>query len=128
MNQIKKKVFLVIGLLALIGLWVQLVHVAVNFAFVYHYEGYPDFQPPYSFLFILDTAPVVAHTKAFLSGDYRTDMWIINIYRFFGPARMMMVVIPLNPLFGWSLWMLRKNYLKIFSHNSEFQQTYKKSE
>jgi hypothetical protein len=123
MNRVKKKGFVVIGLLALIGVWVQLVHVAVNFAFVYHSEGYPNFQPPYAFLFIPDTAPVVAHSKALLSGDYRVDMWIVNIYRNYGIHRLMLIVTPLIAVFGWALWMLKKKYRNMFSHTPDIKLT-----
>jgi len=127
MSRMNKKVLLIVGLLAAVGLWVQLVHVAVNFAFVYHYEQYPDFQPPYGFLFIPDAAPLIAHMKAFFAGDFRVDMWVVNIYRHFGPERLMIVLIPLLSVFGWALWMLRKNYLKLHSQYFEIQHTDKDS-
>jgi hypothetical protein len=104
-----KKVWLIVAPLSLIGFWVQLVHVAVNFAFVYHYEKYPDYQPPYSFLFIPDVAPVVAHSKALLAGDYRIDMWLINVYRNFNISYFTVLALPLLALFAGCLYGLWKS-------------------
>jgi hypothetical protein len=73
--------------LALLGLAIQAVHVAVNFAYVYHFEKYVDWNPPYGFLFIPDRAPIVAHARALLAADYRVDMWLIHVWREIGAGR-----------------------------------------
>jgi hypothetical protein len=106
MEHAGKKVWFVVAPLATIGFWIQLVHVAVNFAFVYHFEKYPEYQPPYSFLFIPDVAPVVAFSKAFLSADFRVDMWLINVYRGFGFSYVIALVTPLLVLLIYCLWKL----------------------
>jgi hypothetical protein len=106
MEHAGKKVWLAVIPLATIGLWIQLVHVAVNFAFVYHYEKYPDYRPPYSFLFIPDVAPIVAFSKAFLSADFRVDMWLINVYRAFGLGYVIAMAAPLLILLTYCLWKL----------------------
>lgn len=98
-----------IVLLAAIGFWVQLIHVAVNFASVYHYENYPAYQPPFSFLFIPDVAPVVAHSRAFLAADFRLDMWLVNVYRSSGFSRMLSFALPLLVLLAGCLWQLQRH-------------------
>lgn len=101
--------WLVVGPLAAAGFWAQLVHVAVNFAYVYHRERYPDFQPPYGFLFVPGLAPLLAHTRALLSGDQRVDMWLVNIDRDFGFPRVLVIALPLLSLLAFCLVRLARS-------------------
>jgi hypothetical protein len=109
MGEIGRKAWLAIGPLAVIGFWVQLVVVAVNFSYVSHYEKYPAYRPPYSFLFIPSASPIVAHSKALLAADYRVDMWLVNVYRSFGLECVLFITLPLALLFALCLWRLWRN-------------------
>jgi hypothetical protein len=106
MADTNKKMWFVVGFLAVIGFWVQLVNVAVNWWYVTLYENYLNFEPEHSFLFIPDVAQVVTHSKALLAGDYRVDMWLVNVYRMFGLGRLMIIVIPLLTLLLFCVWRL----------------------
>jgi hypothetical protein len=108
-----RKIWLIVLPLAVIGFWVQLVHIAVSFSYVYHYEGYLDFNPPYSFLFIPDVSPIVAHSKALLVADSRVDMWLVNVYRSFGIDAALVFIIPLIALITVSIWNIVRNLKKI---------------
>ena len=118
MQRSGRKIWLIVLPLAVIGLWVQLVHTAVNFSYVYHYEGYLDFNPPYSFLFIPDLSPIVAHSKALLAADSRVDIWLVNVYRSFGIGAALVFIIPLIVLIAVSMWNIARNLKKIenFEH------------
>lgn len=88
------RVWFVVMPLALVGLWMQLIHVAVNFWWVVREEGYSDFQPPFGFLFHIATSPILAHSRALLAWDWRVDTWIVNVYREFGAAWTATLVVP----------------------------------
>jgi tetratricopeptide (TPR) repeat protein len=105
-----RAVWLVVGPLGAAGFWAQLVHVAVNFAYVYHRERYPDFQPPYGFLFVPRLAPLLAHSRALLSGDQRVDMWLVNVYRDFGFAHVLVITLPLLALLAFCLAKLASTF------------------
>jgi len=108
-QRIRWKTWLVVISLAVIGLWVQLTHVAVNFWKVVLHENYLNLQPQYSFLFNPNFAPLVAQSKAFLTADGRVDMWLINVYRTVGPGRTITLIIPLLILCAFFLWRLWKS-------------------
>ena len=88
----------------------QVIHIAVNWWYVALHEKYLEFKPPYGFLFIPDFAPVVAQSKALLAADYRVDMWLINVYRSFGPGRMVILLIPLLTLLILCVWRLWRSF------------------
>lgn len=81
--------------LGVVGLFVQVLHVAVNFSYVYHVEKYEAFKPAYGYLFIPESSQLVAHYRALMAGDYRVDMWLLNIYREFGASQTWLVAWPL---------------------------------
>jgi len=81
--------------LALIGLWVQLVGVAVNWAYLYHNQRYPDLRPKYEFLFDPANPPVLAGSRALLAGSHRIDTWLVNVYRDFGLAYTLEFLVPM---------------------------------
>lgn len=97
---------LAVALLAAAGLWMQLIHVAVNFSYVHHHENYDAFQPSYGYLFIPEISPLVAHTKALFAADGRVDMWLVNIYRFFGAGWVFGVALFLLGLLAVCSWRL----------------------
>ncbi len=81
----------------------------MNFAFVYHHEAYPDFKPPFEFLFVPRMAPLLAHSRALLTGDYRVDMWLVNVYRSFGVARFVALALPLFAILALCGWRLGRS-------------------
>lgn len=107
MNRLERRSFLAVVPLAALGLWMQTIHFSVNFAFVYFREHYLDFHPQFDFLFIPDLSPILAHSRALLSGDYRVDMWLVNVYRNQGPGVFAAFLVCLLLLFGVGLWRLR---------------------
>jgi hypothetical protein len=79
-----RRAWIVVGALCCLGLLVQIPHFAVNYSYVHHYEDYENFVPAYGFLFLPESAPIVAQTRALFAMDYRVDMWLVNAYRYFG--------------------------------------------
>jgi tetratricopeptide (TPR) repeat protein len=111
MEHTDRKAWLSVAPLALAGLWMQIIHVAVNFWYVDLYEKYLDFQPSNAFLFIPEFSPILAHSKALLAADSRVDMWLINVYRDFGVGRLLVIALPLFALFAFCLLMIGR-YLR----------------
>jgi hypothetical protein len=81
--------------LAIVGFWVQLVGVAVSFAFLYNKQGWPRLRPPFEFLFSVHTAPVLAGSRALVEGGGLVDMWLVNVYRHFGFAFATAFIVPI---------------------------------
>lgn len=98
--------------LAIAGAWVQLVHFAVNFAFVYNYEKWPSFKPAFDFLFVPSLAPIAAFSRAFLAHDFRIDMWIVNVHRRSDTAVFLGFLIPIVAAFALCSWQLRQSFRK----------------
>jgi hypothetical protein len=65
-------------------LWVQLLHITVNFWYVLLHERLFEFQPPNGYLFIARHSQILAHGRALLAGDGRVDFWLLNVARDFG--------------------------------------------
>jgi hypothetical protein len=93
-----RRAWVVVAPLAAIGFVIQILHVAVNFAYVYNAERWPDFQPPLGFLFIPRYSPILAFGRAFAAHDFRVDMWLVNVYRNFGVGFLLLFLLPLCAL------------------------------
>jgi len=106
LQRVGTRAWFAVAPLGLLGLWAQLVHVAVNFFYVSAWEGYGTFQPPEGFLFIPQSSPLLAHWRALLAADSRVDMWLINVYREFGAGRLLTIAGPLLVLLVVSVWRL----------------------
>lgn len=107
--QSPRRLWATVGPLAAVGAWVQLVHFATNFSYVSYREGYVvdvNREIPWDFLFRPDRAPILAHSRALLAWDYRVDLWLVNIYRFFGLERALLVGVPLALLLAFCTWRL----------------------
>jgi len=85
-----RRAWLYMAPFVLLGLWMQATHVGVNWIYTVYSAGYgyeqDVFKPKYAFIFVPHVAPVVAMSKALLAGDYRVDMWLVNLYRELGPG------------------------------------------
>ena len=102
-----------VGALAAVGFVFQVPLMGVNFAYAYHHLGYPDYTPPYSFLFIPDHSPLVTSFRL-LGEGYLADSWLLNLSRGWagapghpGVATCLFAVIA--SLLVLSLWMLSRN-------------------
>lgn len=92
--------------LAVAGTFVQLLHVAVNFSYVWFHEHWDKFLPKNGYLFIPEASPLAAYYRALVAGDLRVDMWLVNVYRAFGAGRLLVVAAPLAAAFAFSIWRL----------------------
>ncbi len=79
-------------LLALIGGFVEVLHVAVNVSFVHYREGFDKLVPPEVYIFVPQKSQLVAHWRALLAHDDRVDMWLLNVAREFGLWRVIEIV------------------------------------
>lgn len=101
--------WLILAPLALLGLWMQMIHFAVDFWNVILQENYLTFQPANGFLFNPAASQIVAHSRALLAWDWRVDMWLVTVYRTFGAGRFMLLFLPLAALLAGCLWKLRQS-------------------
>lgn len=104
MQERGRRVWSVIAPLALAGLWIQLIHIFVNFWYVALHERYLEARPEWNFLFDLKSSQVVAHSRALLAGDSRVDMWLINVWRMGGAGPALAFAIPLIGLAALAGW------------------------
>jgi hypothetical protein len=81
--------------LVLFGLWIELLHVAVNMSYVFYREGYWELIPPYAYVFLPDISQIAMHWRAILAWDDRVDMWALNISRLVSPERCRLVLLPM---------------------------------
>jgi hypothetical protein len=64
--------------LALVGLVVQVLGLAVNIAFVIHREGLVDHDPPDTYLFVPAVSQLAAHARALHAG-LDLDPWLLRV-------------------------------------------------
>ena len=105
--------------LAVAGTFVQLLHVSVNFSYVWFYEHYETFRPKNGFLFIPEASPLAAFYRALMAGDNRVDMWLVNVYRAFGMSRLLIVATPLVVGFVFSAWRLTHALRRVAACDSQ---------
>ncbi|MFT5441646.1 MAG: hypothetical protein ACI8W3_000687 [Myxococcota bacterium] len=85
----------VVWLLIVVGFCVQLVHVAVNFGFVYHEQAYPRWNPPEGFMFSWKYSPLLAHFRSLFYSQHLIDMWLVTMARLHGLGTMALVLTPI---------------------------------
>lgn len=85
----------VVWLLVVVGFSIQLVHVAVNFGFVYHEEAYPRWNPPEGFMFSWKYSPLLAHFRSLVYSQHLIDMWLVTMARLHGLGTMALVLTPI---------------------------------
>jgi hypothetical protein len=93
--------------LAGLGVFVEVLHVSVNFSYVFHHENYEGYQPPFSYLFLPEHSQIAAHWDALKSGDFRVDMWLLTVFRMYGAGALLGFLLPLCAAVGFCLWRLR---------------------
>jgi hypothetical protein len=87
-----------------LGVFIQMLHVSINFSFVWFAEQYQNSRPDTAYLFIPSASPLAAYYRAFIAGDSRLDMWLVNVYRMFGMSRLLIAAAPLVLLLALSIW------------------------
>ena len=102
-----------VGALAIVGFIFQIPLMAVNFAYAYHFLGYADYRPSYSFLFVPDHSPLATSFRLFKEG-YLVDSWLLNLRRGWEgtaghPVAAMCVLAVILSLLVSSLWTLLRN-------------------
>jgi hypothetical protein len=95
--------------LAIAGTFVEVLHVAVNFSYVFHAENYEGYNPPFGYLFIPQASQIVAHYRALLAFDNRVDMWLVNVHRAFGWGWTLTLFLPLAAGCALSGWQIRRH-------------------
>jgi hypothetical protein len=110
MERIGRRAWIAVAPLALIGFWVQLVHVSTNMWYVFAKEHYDAYGVGYGFMFTLRDAPLVGMSKGFLAHDYRVDTWLVNVYRSAGVGTLLVILVPLLALLAITVWKLRESF------------------
>ena len=106
-----------VAALALCGVLVEVLHVAVNVSAVHYAEGYENYVPKFSYLFIPQASPIAAHWRALLAWDGRVDFWLVNIARHFGVGQCMWIALIFLWLLAFTVWRLAPWYrLAIMAH------------
>jgi hypothetical protein len=65
--------------LACVGGLVQLALLTARWKGVIRGEGYKDYDPQFSFLFIPDASPIVGSARVVMSGDLDTWLWKLGV-------------------------------------------------
>ena len=94
-----------VGLLAAAGLLMQAMGAAINFAYVYHAWRWPEFSPPYGFLFVPEVSPPAAFWRSLVRGEH-IDLWLLNAWRAVGPVHALVPGLLLLGLLGVALYRL----------------------
>ena len=105
----REKVRLLAAALAVAGLVVQILHVFVNFWTVLLREGLVDYRPLYGFLFVPELSPLLLHIRALNAWDDTVDFWLVNVYRSYGAAMLLSVVVFLGLILVSRLIILRQD-------------------
>jgi hypothetical protein len=100
LEEVGRRGWAVVAPLATAGLFVQALHVIVDFWQVALYEHYLDFTAAQDFLFVGGSSPLLAHARALFAWDRRDDPWLLTVWRTVGAGRALAVGIPLLAA-GW---------------------------
>jgi len=88
----------VVILLAIVGAFIEVLHVAVNVSYVYYREGYNKLVPTDAYIFIPQICQIVTHWRALAAFDDRIDMWLVYVGRQFGAWRVIEILSVLSAL------------------------------
>jgi hypothetical protein len=105
LQEIRRPAWVAVIALAAAGAFVEILHIGVNVSYVFHHEGYASLVPPFGFLYIPEISQIPAHLRAILAWDYRVDPWLVEVARYVGIDRALMIGL----LFLWLVvWRGRK--------------------
>ncbi len=93
------------GLLVAVGFFVQFLHVAVSFGYVYDQMGWASYQPPLGFMFDWADSPLVAHFRA-LGSPELVDSWLVTVYEQDGAGRVTGIALVLALALCGAVWRL----------------------
>jgi hypothetical protein len=104
-----RRAWWLIAPLAAAGLMMQILSVSLNWSFVYSREGWPDYRPQYTFLFIPELSPPVAYWRHFWAGEF-IDLWVVKTWQKVGAGPALAFTAPLAAVVALGarkLWTLR---------------------
>jgi hypothetical protein len=104
LSTLRPVAWLGVGVAALFGAFVEVLAVTVNVSYVYHFEKYAQFMPPYGFIFEPRASQILTHWRALRAGDGRVDFWLLNVKRMFGIGQVLWFAVPLCALLAFCLW------------------------
>jgi 4-amino-4-deoxy-L-arabinose transferase-like glycosyltransferase len=103
--------------LALAGLLVAVLHVAMNVSYVFYREGYTN-MPGYEYLFLPEKSQLAAHWRALVAWDNRVDLWLVEVWRRQGATAFVPIGVSLLWFLSWSVRQV-KYYLAETESNVE---------
>lgn len=106
LEEAPRRTWLAVAPLALAGILIQTLHIAVNTSYVFNHEGY-TYAPPFGFLFIPDICQVAAHWRALCAWDYRVDPWLVTVARQQGVSHLVPIAVVLVWLLLWCVRQVR---------------------
>jgi hypothetical protein len=87
-----RTVWLAVVPLAIVGVFIEILHIAVNVSYVYYREGYDKLIPADSYIFVPQICQIVTHWRALAAFDDRVDMWLVNVGRDVGGWRVIEIL------------------------------------
>jgi hypothetical protein len=90
----------------MLGLFIEMLHVAINVSYVYFREGYDHFTPHDGFIFIPQFSQIVSHSRALLAWDERVDLWLVTVWRQLGHTRALTILLVLLAFAFAAAWRL----------------------
>ncbi len=73
-----------VAVLVAVGMYIEVLHFAVNVSYVYYHERYDTLNPQYSQIFVPEISQLVTHTRGLIAMDDRVDMWLVDTARLKG--------------------------------------------
>src|SRR5258706_4695678 len=85
----------IVGLLAVLGIGVQLLGVTINYSYVYSNWLHGDRLPVNIYLFVPELSAIPTHLHMLAAGRY-VDVWLLQVYKQFGLSAFLLTVsVPL---------------------------------
>ncbi|MFL5800211.1 MAG: YfhO family protein, partial [Roseiflexaceae bacterium] len=85
----------IVGLLAVLGIGVQLLGVTINYSYVYSNWLHADRLPVNIYLFVPELSAIPTHLYMLAAGRY-VDVWLLQVYKQFGLSAFLLTVsVPL---------------------------------
>jgi hypothetical protein len=107
LQRARRTALLAVAPLALAGLLVQAMHIAVNTSYVYYHEGYLSFKPELGYLFLPQYSQLLAHWRALWAWDGRVDMWLVTVARESGARSLLPIAALLTGILLGCAWRVR---------------------
>jgi MFS family permease len=95
--------------LAMVGGFIEVLHVAINVSYVIYREGYDRLVPKDAYIFVPQVSQIAAHWRALVAFDDRVDLWLINVARDVGLWRALALFTPLAAVMALSIIRIKAN-------------------